>query len=480
MNRQDAICVVTGQLTVILVGLLCLPGCATRRYHPTPIVPAETASGFQMRSLADLALQSYEEKNLGRAVAPWPPKTWDLGMLSLAALYFNPTLASARARVAEAEGAIVTAGARPNPSLSVAPGIPSPYLFNLDLAVPIETGGKRGHRVQVARSLDQAARFDLADSAWKVRSTVRNALLNFVLASRSLELLHSEEQVRGEQVSILEQRLSVGEIPRPELDLARIELSKTHLAIRAAEGQVEEARSSLAASIGIPTAGLQGFDFSWTDLDSPPSAESLSPEQIQRAAVLNRLDVRRALAQYGAAEADLQLEISRQYPDLQIGPGYTYEERNNFFTIGLSATLPLFNRNQGPVAEAEARRKEAASIFLEKQAQVIADSERALALYTAAFKELAEVDQSLRKLQDTQMEMTQQAVHLGEEDRLALNGVQLQSSVLARMRLDALARAQSALGSLEDAVQRPLDPGNAFSIGPESPVLNKLPKEAKQ
>jgi outer membrane protein TolC len=395
-------------------------------------------------------------------------------------LYFNPSLDAARARVEEAQAAVVTAGARPNPSLSVAPGIPSPYLLTLDFAVPIETAGKRGHRIESARNLEHAARFDLADLAWKVRGGVRVGLLNYLLASQSLELLRSEEQVRREQVNILEQRFSVGEIPRPEVDLARIELSKTQLATSALEGQIAGAKAALAASIGIPVAALQGFSFSWSDLDSPPSAESLSPGQIQREAVLNRLDVRRSLAQYAAAEADLQLEISKQYPDVQIGPGYTYEEKNNFFTVGLSTTLPLFNRNQGPIAEAEARRKEVAATFLEKQAQVIAGSERALALYVAALKELAEADQSLRKLQDAHLQMMQQAVRLGEEDRLSLNGVQIESSAVARARLDALARAQSALGELEDAVQRPLDPGDQFPANPESPELNKSPKESKR
>jgi outer membrane protein TolC len=192
------------------------------------------------------------------------------------------------------------------------------------------------------------------------------------------------------------------------------------------------------------------------------------------------MDVRRSLAQYAAAEADVQLEISKQYPDVQIGPGYTYEEKNNFFILGLSTTLPLFNRNQGPIAEAEARRREAAAVFSEKQAQVIAGSERALALYTAALKELAETDQSLRKLQDDHLQMMQRAVQVGQEDRLGLNGVQIESSVVARMRLDAVARAQSALGALEDAVQRPLDPSGMFSIDPESPALNKPPAESKR
>ena len=463
-----------------LFAALILTGCAARRNQSAPVVPTETASRLETRNLADSGLHAFVEKNVGHAVAPWPPQTWDSGTLYLAALYFSPALDAARARVAESQAAIVSAGARPNPSLSVTPGVPSPYLFNLDFSVPIETAGKRGHRIQTARSLDEAARFDLADSAWKVRSSVRIALLNYLLAARSLDSLRSEEAIRGEQVNLLQQRFLVGEIPRPEVDLARIELSKADLAINTVEGQLAEAKAALAASIGIPVAGLRGFEFSWADLDSPPSAESLSPEEIQRDAVLNRLDVRRSLAQYAAAEADLQLEISKQYPDLQIGTGYTYEETNNFFTLGLSTILPLFNRNQGPIAEAEARRKEAAASFLEKQAQVIAGGERALALYTAALKELAEVDQTLSKLQDSQLRMMRQAVRLGEEDRLGLNGVQIQRSVLARARLDALARAQSALGELEDAVRRPLDPGDAFSITPESPTLSKLSKESNR
>ncbi len=109
---------------LLLVSLL-MAGCATRRYQALPLVPSETASRLEARSIADAGLQAYVEKNLGHAVSPWPPKTWDLRMLSLAALYFNPAIETARARLAEAEAATVTAGARPNPTLSIAPGIPA-------------------------------------------------------------------------------------------------------------------------------------------------------------------------------------------------------------------------------------------------------------------------------------------------------------------------------------------------------------------
>jgi outer membrane protein TolC len=349
-------------------------------------------------------------------------------------------------------------------------------LLTLDFSFPIETAGKRGHRIQVAHSLDQAARFDLADSAWTIHSGVRTGLLNYLLASRNLELFRAEEKVREDQVNILEQIFSAGEIQRQSIDLARIELAKTHVAIIMAEGQVSETKAALGAAVGLPVAALQSVDFSWPNIDTPASAESLSADQVQRDAVLNRLDIRRSLAQYVAAEASLRLEIAKQYPDINLGPGYTYEETHSFFTVGFSTTVPLFNRNQGPIAEAEAHRKEAAAAFRERQAQVIARSERALAIYTAALKEQAEAE-SLRKLQETQLQIMHETIRAGADNRLSLDNVEIQSWVLARTQLDALLRTQRALGELEDSVQRPLSPGEMFTITPESPPLIGQPKD---
>ncbi len=450
-----------------------LSGCAAQRYAPAPIDASKTASQFESRSLADPGLRSFEENNLGHTAPPWPPKSWDLQTLSLAALYFNPTLDLARARLATAKAGIVTASARPNPTFDIVPGVPAPFLLTQDLLFLVETAGKRGQRVQIARNLDQAAQFDLADSAWNVVMAVRLALLNYLVASRNLELLQSEEKIREDRVAILDQVLSAGEITKLDVDLARIEASKTQVAARGAEGQAADARAALAAAIGVPVNGLDRAELSWPEMDTPPPPESLSVDQVRRDAVLNRLDIRRSLAQYAAAEAALHSEIAKQYPNFNIGPGYTYEEKNNFFTVGFSASLPVFNRNQGPIAEAEGRREEAAAAFLQTQTQVIAKSERAFGVYTAAVKEVAEA-QLLYQFQETQEQIIAQSIRAGADSRLSLDGVQIQLSILAKARLDALGRAQRALGDLEDAVQQPLDHDGVFPVRPESPALGKL------
>jgi outer membrane protein TolC len=180
---------------------------------------------------------------------------------------------------------------------------------------------------------------------------------------------------------------------------------------------------------------------------------------------LNRLDVRRALEEYAATEAALQLEIARQHPDVQIGPGYQLEEQDSFFVLGLSATLPIFNRNQGPIAEAEAQRQEAGARFLATQAQVIAQSEAAFAGYKTALGQLQEVDESLRRIQEQRERMGQQALQVGESDPIELNAVVLERSAIAQTRLAAAVQARHALGELEDAVERPLEPGDTLTPG---------------
>src|SRR3981081_2979577 len=103
---------------VPLAGILSLAGCAAQRYQAAPIVASTTASRLESRNLADSGLQSFVEQNLGHSVSPWPAATWDLQTLSLAALYFNPALDSARAGVTASETALGSGWGRPHPPLN--------------------------------------------------------------------------------------------------------------------------------------------------------------------------------------------------------------------------------------------------------------------------------------------------------------------------------------------------------------------------
>jgi cobalt-zinc-cadmium efflux system outer membrane protein len=137
-----------------------------------------------------------------------------LNSLTLAAFYFHPDLEVARAQWRVAEAGALTAGARPNPSVSASPGydggIPgnySPWLIPVTLDIPIETAGKRAKRIAEAEKVAESARWSFVTAAWQVRSNVRDALLDFQMSGRRAALLQKQFAAQTEIVKLLQQRL---------------------------------------------------------------------------------------------------------------------------------------------------------------------------------------------------------------------------------------------------------------------------------
>jgi cobalt-zinc-cadmium efflux system outer membrane protein len=171
---------------------------------------------------------------------------------------------------------------------------------------------------------------------------------------------------------------------------------------------------------------------------------------------LHRSDILAALAEYEASQKALQLEVRRQYPDISLGPGYQLDQTDSKWTLLLSLDLPLLNRNQGPIAEAKALREEAAARFLALQSKVLGEVENAVASAHAALAQVRAADTLLDAL--GRQEATARAAYgAGEISRLDLLGLQAEAVATALARLDALSRAQAAVGDLEDAMQTPLD-----------------------
>jgi outer membrane protein, heavy metal efflux system len=455
-----------------LFALVLLTGCAPYKYQAAPISPLALAHTLQARSLDDPDLRSWMQQAAEYQPSSWPLQTWELNALTLATFYFNPDLDVARANAAAAEAAISTAAMKPNPSVSVGPGYESgsqgPFTMAFNFSLPIETAGKRGYRVANATHLSFASRMQLAQTAWSVRSRVRSALIDYLFAIEAAGSLRNEEALLSSYVDLVGRRFRAGEIPLPDLTAARIDLTAHQQALSTAEGQVHTTHAALAAAIGIPESGLNGKALAWPDAEEPPNPASLPPQAMREAAVGNRLDVLRALEQYRAAVSALQLEVARQYPDINLGPGYSYQESANFIELSLSTVLPIRNRNQGPIAEAEAARKVAGAQLLAAESTVIADTDKALRQYTAAYATLEVADNSVSRLEE-QQQAALQMVQSGERDQLTVVAAQLQTSVAERARLDALHQTQLALGRVEDALQRPISPTTTPALPASAP-----------
>ena len=444
----------------------------------------DTAARPDARRLDDDGLKKFLETNLGRELENWPLKSWDLKTLSPAAFYFHPSLDVARAQWRVAEAGMRTAGGRPNPMLGLTPGYDfsaanglSPWIpfFNLD--VPVETAGKRGKRIRKAQHLSESARLNIATIAWQVRSHVRVNLLDFAAANRRSALLETQLAVQERIAKLLEQRLAVGAISQLELTTARIALNRTRLELGDAKSKRAEAHGRLAESLGVSASALDGvellFDFSERPVDGLTSTEA------RHIALRGRSDILGALSDYAATQAELRLQIAKQFPDVHLNPGYQFDQGDNKWTLGITFELPVLNQNQGPIAESKARREEAAARFTELQAKVISEIDRAVAAYRVAREQLATSD-SLLAAERQQQQSVEAQLKAGAVDQLDMLNAQLELGVAMLAQLDGQAKLQQSLGALEDALQRPMDEtAGATSTSSLTNMVQRAPNQAQ-
>ena len=468
-------------LAIIILSVLA--GCAT--YKPKPISPGDNAAQLEARRLDDAGLKNFLEQNSGGELKNWPLKSWDLDSLTLAAFYFQPNLAVARAQWREAAGGIKTAAGRPNPTVTVGPGYNFSALDGVNpwspfgsIDVPIETAGKRGKRISQAEHLAESARQNYFSAAWQSRANVRAGLVEFIVARERAARVEEQFSAQQEISSRLEQRLAVGAISRADVTVSRVALAKAQIDLSDAQAKRAAARVNLAQAVGVPVAafGVPPSGGNTPPTRPPeggtpnlvfdlarPAMSDLTSADARRVALCGRADVRAALADYAAAEDSLRLEIAKQYPDLHLNPGYQFDQGDHKWTLGFTFELPVLNQNQGPIREADARRETAAAKFTALQAQVIGEIDRALDDYQAArgqMKTSAELFAAAQK----QQQSARDGLKAGATDKVDVLNAQIEFAAAALARLDAQSRLQSAIGALENALQRPLA-GDILSAG---------------
>jgi outer membrane protein TolC len=400
-------------------------------------------------------------------------RPWDLARLTLAALYFHPNLDIARAKLAEARAGAITARQVPNPSLSfeelsynASVGTPSPWVIAPIISFLIETFGKREYRTAAAHALAEAARDDLATASWQVRGGLRAALLSLWAAQGRLALLRRRLDLQNQLVTLLEHRFAVGEASALDVARERTSRNQVTLSVRDAERQSVDARAQLATAIGIPLQGLDGINLSFDAFERPEQlGADIVTAALRRDALINRTDVQGLLAEYASAESALQLQIANQYPNITLTAGYIYDAGLNKYQLYPGAELPIFNQNQGPIAEAVARREAVAARFTALQTQITDAVDGAAANYRAVGQAFTTADTLLVGEVDRERRMLR-SFQAGEVHRPTLVTAQLERVAAEQSRFDAMVQQRQALGAIEDALQHPFF-GSALRASPD-------------
>ncbi len=277
------------------------------------------------------------------------------------ALASNRDLQAARFAIEVARGGLLQAGRLENPELEL--------LYADDFAFKSE--GERVGSVGFAQSLPVTARLsretdvagrEVAIAEAEVRNFVRELVAAVQSAFYSVRALEERLGVNDQLVASVRdvenataRRLAVAEASPAEVSLLRIERLRLEQDAQRLIRERDVAAAALARLLGRGTpAGMTLVgELDPGTLSSPPGSKHPA----------GRPDLDAAHEEIERADADRALARAEVWQDWTVGLGFEQErrvdepsgiQRDSSFSLGLSVPLPLWNRQQGRIAAAEA------------------------------------------------------------------------------------------------------------------------------
>src|SRR6185503_320106 len=289
--------------------------------------------------------------------------------LEAMALQRNPTLAQADAAIRAAQGRRKQAGLFPNPVAGYfleefafrSPGQTAEQGAFIEQTIPL--GGKLSKARRVVEHEENRATALAEAQRMRVTNSIRLLYYETLGAQRLVELRDDLSQLAREAVNITKELANVGQADRPDQLEIEIEAERAEIEFLKAQNDWTRSWNTLAIMVGnpgLPPARLAGnLEEELPKLNDDEWLFLLQNESPQMKVA--RMELLRANAVLERARAE-------RIPDLFLrgGLGYNYErfepvvpsiagQRKGLegrFEVGIN--VPIFNRNQGGIAAAQA------------------------------------------------------------------------------------------------------------------------------
>jgi len=432
-----------------LAACVVLAGCGTpQTYRSTPIDPGAYPAARALRRLPERA-QWTEADLLQIAIDN------DTAV--------REAVAGLRAATAEAEASKVRAPVTLTLTGEYAneAGTSSPWLAGAAGAFPLDRKTARLARLTLADLPPIQARYRIAEAVWEVRGQVRRALIELEFASRAVALTQERGRIAGQIQAVAEARAGAGEDGTTARLAAATQTAGLALDAAAANGRLRAATTALAVALGtapgeaasITTAPGNSGDVQAIAID--PGSDQAA--RLRLSAALNQTRVLQALVEYDLAEARLKAEVARQFPNLVVEPGYTWERGLSRLPVSLALALPPADRNRSAISAAEAARVQAATAVEAAQASAINRLDEAVQALGSAIIAWTAAEANGRSAQAQRQDA---ALRLAAGEAGALESLEAQSLVLAAdlQTSEALRQVRLARAAVEDCAGAPLEP----------------------
>lgn len=269
----------------------------------------------------------------------------------------DPGVAAAIEGVRAAEASARQARLRPNPSLDVQledfggsgsvtglDGAQATY----SLSQEFELGGDRRARSMLADRETGAARIRAGLSELDLREAVELAFVEAQAAEALVSIAQSRLEVAKDFAAAVDRRVRAARDPEAARARVSARLAETEIEMETAKARAVAAKATLASYWG------GGTNFSVeTEKFFSPTPRNSSGESSP--------DIALAAAERDSAAARVDIERAKRVPDPSVRAGFRQlrDVDESAFIVGVSVPLPIWNRNSGAIAAAQANKRRA-------------------------------------------------------------------------------------------------------------------------
>ena len=398
-----------------------------------------------------------------------PPDGLTLDQAITQLLQNNIDMRSKFYEITQAEADILSAGLRANP-VFYADGQLVPYgrytrsrpggqtQYDVNISYPLDLSRKRQARTLYAT---RAKRTIEAQYQNAVRGNIDQLYTSFlnVLAARQT-VYYARESIKGltRLHDVTNELYRRDEATIADVKRVQVTLNAAQIGLDDATESLRKAKLDLGTLLNIPAEQVEKLDLRGTIEDRGPPPPPV--EELERIALAVRPDVVSYRLGVSTAEANVRLQLANRYSDVYVlYQPYTFQDNSPIglkspvsWALGVTAPLPVYNRNQGAIARARLNVPQSQLELQRVERQVSNEVRSAVNEYEVTARMVQRIRDDLEPAARAIRDATSRLYTGGEKNKIDYLNAQREYQDVVKQYLDILIRHRRAMLALNTVV----------------------------
>lgn len=353
-----ACCAIRRSMSALMIMCL-LHGCMPYEYKPEPVNTNALARQINSWSLDNPDLNSFLLAN-GIHQETINNNVFSLDRLYLTSLFYHPEMQVAYRKLQKAEVVAEHSGFRINPGLSIplehhseTSGGQSQWTIGAVLSFIYERKDKREARQAEAEVGLLNARLALDQLAVDIFGRIEKLYQDYLVSRARITETKSEIEILQELLDQLQEKYELGSVSQFEISTVKLELQQRKFEFSLQENIEQGYKDQLLSMTQLPHSEFSDIEIEYIhplqyarSLYRDGNFSDSDINSLQTRLLDSHLDLAQRLNNYAQSEAALRLEIEKQYPDIELSPGFIFDQSDNIWTLGTSWILPFLTNTE--------------------------------------------------------------------------------------------------------------------------------------